>query len=215
MDFPTYILLNFCSITFICGSDYILCRLINTKARWFQLHFVCNCLITYCSFPETIDIFLNPEKSGEITENHLGGLIAFYLHIFHVLFFKLSTIDKYHHITSVFLCIPLSTLFKRKTLSMYYFFGTGLPGGIDYFLLTLVKNNRIPSIMEKYYNSKINTYIRIPGGVLGSYLTFYVAYHSKDHIQYITGMFLAIIAFLNATIFGKMAIENYIERRIK
>ena len=39
----------------------------------------------------------------------------------------------------------------------------GLPGGIDYLLLILVKIGKIKSIEEKRINTYLNNYIRAPG----------------------------------------------------
>ena len=120
--------------------------------------------------------------------------------------------DIYHHVSSVFLCFPPSLIYNKKILSLFYFIGTGLPGGIDYLLLTLVKNGQFDYLREKKYNSNINAYIRMPGGAICSFLTLNTALNNPIFLERMCGYFLSFIVFTNTAFFGKMAIENYIER---
>eukprot|EP01104_Vermistella_antarctica_P020410 TRINITY_DN8714_c0_g1_i1.p1 TRINITY_DN8714_c0_g1~~TRINITY_DN8714_c0_g1_i1.p1 ORF type:complete len:113 (+),score=19.56 TRINITY_DN8714_c0_g1_i1:177-515(+) len=55
----------------------------------------------------------------------------------------------------------------------------GLPGGIDYFLLVLVKHGLIDKMTEKDINRFLNLLIRWPGMFLAGYLMFLNAYHGR------------------------------------
>jgi hypothetical protein len=187
----------------------------NKNGRWFQLHFAINMLISILTISDVIDCFKNPEYSYETNQYFISMSLALCLHIYHMVNFKLTIMDIYHHIISCFLCTPLAAIYQKKGISSYLFFNTGLPGGIDYLLLALVKNNYISSLKEKKINSYLNTYIRMPGGVITSYLVF------KDVVNYknilaIIGMYLfSFLIFLNSCFFCKLANENYIERKQK
>jgi hypothetical protein len=75
--------------------------------------------------------------------------------------------DYMHHIISVFIVGTISIVFPfGRTLGAVSFFLCGLPGGIDYLLLSLVKHNLIESITEKKINSNLNLLIRVPGVLL-------------------------------------------------
>ncbi len=199
----------------IRNIDHGLCRHYSNKARWFQLHFVMNMFVTAFCLSDIRDIVYDVNESYQPLSDHIAGSIALQLHVYHTLFFELTTIDKYHHISSVFLCFPPSILFNKKILSLFFFIGSGLPGGIDYLLLTLVKNNKMNYLTEKKWSSYINAYIRMPGGAICSFLTFTAVLNSPDIYVQTTGAFLSFISFTNTAYFGKLAIENHTERLIE
>jgi len=206
------ILLQFFLLSFIRLVDTLLCKYYTDKARWFQLHFFINMIISALCVPDIIDMVYDVNEALQPLDNYISGSLALQLHIYHTLFFELTQMDKYHHISSVFLCFPPSIVFNKKILSLFYFIGTGLPGGIDYLLLTLVKNNQMKYLEEKKWNSYINAYIRMPGGAICSFLTLSNVMNSDCIYVQTTGCFLSFIVFTNTAFFGKLAIENHTER---
>merc|ERR1711935_516630 len=50
------------------------------------------------------------------------------------------------------------------------FFISGMPGGIDYFLLGLLKLGLISPLCEKRVNSSLNVWLRVPGILLSTML---------------------------------------------
>ena len=79
-----------------------------------------------------------------------------------------------------------------------------------------MKNNYINRIKEKKINSLLNNYIRAPGLIITSYLLYKDSFCINfENNLYYSNKFLALIFYLNGTIFSKMAIENYIETREK
>lgn len=209
-----YLILYLKSLFTIFITDHILCNIINNKARWFQLHFVINMFICHYSFPEMLEILYDVNKSNEYTTNLYSKYLGLNLHIYHTIFFKLKKIDIYHHVSSVFITFIATIFFSKKILSIYYFFFTGLPGGIDYFLLTLYKNNYIKSITEKKYNSLLNAYIRLPGGIISFYLTLNILINFQNNIiSFYCGIILLVMAYFNSIYFAKLAIENNIEHK--
>jgi len=191
-------------------------RLINTnKELWFQMHSIVNFIIVYLSYGDVYDCLVNPNYSIKPCSNLLAGSFALMLHVYHSYSYRLTHIDRLHHGISVFLATPLCILYQTKGISMYYFFGTGLPGGIDYLLLSLVKQGKLGALNEKKINSYLNTFIRIPGLVLTSYLIWKDSINNPSKILTYSNKLLSLLVFLNGTIFGKMAIENYKERFIE
>ena len=211
--FYEFVIYNTCSIIFIYTSDKILCYYINNKARWFQLHFLINMVISYYTINDTASILLNPDNTQYRITNYEGGALSLSLHIYHALFFDLTTTDIYHHISSVLFAVPTNIIYNKRTNAMFYFFLTGIPGGLDYLCLTLVKNNKMNYITQKSFSSKQNTFIRIPGGMICCYLIFYSMRYLDTYSEIICAFLLLILIFFNVTIFGQMAIENYAVRK--
>jgi hypothetical protein len=200
-------------IIYVC---HYLLLYINKKAIWFQLHFIINVMISILTYENVLDCLNNPMESNNAISNSLSAYLGLNLHLYHTVFFKLRSMDIYHHITSVFLCAPICLFYHTKGLACYLFFNTGFPGGIDYFLLSLVKNNYIQNITEKKINSYLNAYIRMPGGLITSYLIYKDAnlFYTDNFYMRLGLYFLTFTAYLNSTYFGKLAIENYMEKQI-
>jgi hypothetical protein len=211
-ELSNLVLYNGSSFLIIYSIDQVILYY-NKKGRWFQLHFYINMLISLLTFSDVLDCFKNPIYSYEKNSYFISMCFALCLHIYHILYFNLTIMDIYHHIFSCFVCTPLAAIYQKKGISCYLFFNTGLPGGIDYLLLSLVKNNYISSLKEKKINSYLNTYIRMPGGVVTSYLVF------KDVVNYSNilatiGMYIfSFLIFFNSCFFCKLANENYVERK--
>jgi hypothetical protein len=222
-DFLKFIYYNIISFGIITICDYSIIYYNETKlnkkdkyGRWFMLHFIINTFITLLTFEDVVACLFDPNKSNEPFDYYIAGSFAVSLHLYHTLNFTLTQLDIYHHFISCFLCTPLCYLYQNKGLSCYLFFCTGLPGGIDYLLLYMVKNNYIQTITEKKLNSYLNTYLRIPGGAITSYLVFKDAriLYENTYLSIFIYVF-AYLIFLNATFFGNMAIANYTENKTR
>ena len=149
---------------------------IDANTRWFFIHSVCNFIITIAAIPDLYYLILNPDKAL-VTKWNYGSYFVFNLslgiHIYHTIFFKLRIDDIIHHFL---MCLIAGYLeYQRKTIisSSALFFLTGLPGGIDFFLLYLVKLNKLSKIKEKEINTFLNTWIRSPGCTYIAYVGFY------------------------------------------
>ncbi len=179
----------------------------NKNGRWFQLHALCNLIITFCTFHDVQDCILYPPKSSEIVPIQYSAFIALMLHIYHCLKFEIRNSDWIHHISSVFITTPVFIYYPCKGTSFFLFVATGLPGAIDYIGLVLYKNNIILKYTQKHINTLINTYIRMPGGTICSYLLF------KDSIYgnniNILKLFLSIICYCNTSYYGKQSIQSF------
>ena len=96
-------------------------------------------------------------------------------------------------------------------------FVSGLPGAIDYIMLTFVKAGYINRLTEKYYNSLLNVWIRAPGlifinGIAHVKLGMYIGNYNIGNITNITFAIAAINMFLNywnGQYFMRRVLSNY------
>mmetsp|Transcript_20928 Transcript_20928/g.53006 ORF Transcript_20928/g.53006 Transcript_20928/m.53006 type:complete len:266 (-) Transcript_20928:832-1629(-) len=151
------------------------------RARWFFLHAMANMAITCLAFPDLarcfsapLDCFRYPWTTTQAYS--LGGA----LHLYHILAFSMNSLDWLHHGLMVFVMLPWTCYFQPYLGSNVAVWGlTGLPGGIDYILLTLVKLGHIRSLTEKRANVFIQVWFRMPFlvWIIGIY---YVNYLQPD-----------------------------------
>lgn len=92
------------------------------------------------------------------------GAIAIYaLHLYHIVFYRpLVFIDWLHHLVMVVVMLPLAyCLVPGHLLGHGAFYSSGLPGGIDYLMLVMVKRGWMKSIDEKSYNVPIQVCVYV------------------------------------------------------
>ena len=86
-------------------------------------------------------------------------------HLWHSLAYALKPIDLIHHIPSIFICVICLSFGWGPVLNIQILFLMGIPGGIDYFLLTLIKLKLLHPRVEKNINQSLNVWIRCPGAM--------------------------------------------------
>jgi len=182
---------------------------INKNAMWFQLHSIANIIVAFFTYNDVIDCFNDPNRSQEYVSYYIAPCMALTLHIYHVMFFEMRKEDWIHHVGSCFVSIPMSLNYPKKGLSFYCFFCCGLPGAIDYALLSLYKNDFCSKLVEKKINAYLNSYIRMPGGIIGCYLIYKDAFYMETGILLLSNLLLSFSIFMNTCFYGKQAIENY------
>ena len=198
--------------------SFIICYIIDSlllfstgeKGRWFKLHGCYNMLIVGLCFNDIISMISNPSSGFDTVNIFLPGVYSTTIHIYHCIYFKLKCIDYYHHILSVFApCLIVPFINQSRYVNLYFFILTGLPGGLDYFGLCFYKYNIITKLQQKYISSILNSYIRIPGGIISVTYTI-LDIKNVSNIQSTISMYIiSFIVYFNVTYFGKMAIENY------
>jgi hypothetical protein len=203
------------AITSVCFWIYILdscISRINYNARWFQLHAIINYTVSYLTYTDVVECFIDPNASKLVIGTTLSSYFILILHLYHCIAFNIRCEDWIHHISSVFVTAPITILYPYKSVSVIYFFGCGLPGAIDYTMLTLLKNDIIVKKTQKRACANINAYMRMPGGVVGALLLF------KDGLMMnrnIPLLFLSFVTYANVTFYGKQAIETYGKMKLK
>jgi hypothetical protein len=95
--------------------------------------------------------------------------------------------------------------------NLLIFFMTGLPGGIDYAMLVLVKYNRMDRLLQKRITSSINTWLRAPGHVFTASLMVICTLQGATHIPYpsFTVGVVASLCMLNGVYYGEQAVSTY------
>eukprot|EP00038_Savillea_parva_P006799 m.165933 g.165933 ORF g.165933 m.165933 type:complete len:332 (-) comp12622_c0_seq1:217-1212(-) len=202
--------------------------------RWFNVHAFANGLTVIGAIPAMILWIKQPlgvvnpagqESPDPMGENWLHPdvllhpssdwpvLMIIAVHTYHCLGFKLSQQDIFHH----FLFVPTLGVGGgmltpwgpiRNCLA---FFISGLPGGIDYVMLVLLKNGLTDKLTCKRLSSKLNVWLRGPGcGVLLP-ATIYASYTEgvlPDDIKY-RSLLLGFFACYNGLYYMEMSVKNY------
>jgi len=180
------------------------------KSRWFALHAITNYIIAAITSTDVLACIANPLNSSQPMTLEIAGNMAISLHIYHCIFFKIRFEDWMHHILSCFIFAPTCVKFSSKGLSVFYFFCTGLPGAVDYTILSLVKVGRMVKKRQKQIASSLNAYIRMPGGVFCAGLLFKDGVNIySTNIAGIELILLSIMIYGNSCFYGKQAMENY------
>lgn len=198
--------------------DNILIKPFFKKARWFILHTIANIFVVYYAWNDLFHLLENPIMAFNRVPHYEALNITVALHFYHALFFKnLVFIDWVHHILMISIAImsyhcPSSVIIATNGL---LFFLNGLPGGIDYFLLTLVKYELIHPIQEKKLNSYLNIWIRSPGTLISAYnmylTTVYANYYPSFRVKTLT----MVILIWNAQYFTYRVVGNYFTKLTK
>eukprot|EP00937_MAST-01D_sp_MAST-1D-sp2_P007905 g7905.t1 len=135
-------------------------------APWFALHSSMNMLVTVFGLSDVMYILDRPHCAMVApTQSWIPSHIAVTLHVYHcVAYTELRFDDIFHHAVFVapFAAMQL-TMMWGPICNLLMFFITGLPGGIDYALLVLVKQGRLSRLQEKRYNASIMVWLRMPG----------------------------------------------------
>lgn len=123
-------------------------------------------VVAYLAWEDVTFCFTHTGECGLLTWT--GGTqvmgIATGLHFYHIVFFHLKQHDWLHHgMTAILTTPPILLFHQARGVAVALFFMTGLPGGIDYILLTFVKLRWIDSIVEKQAYIVISVWIRGPG----------------------------------------------------
>ena len=187
--------------------DQLLCK--HLKGRYFALHTIVNlCLIPFLVLQD-IFTFYNNILVGDITKFMCGSkhalIVSMGLHTYHILFFKLKMIDIVHHIPA--LIGGLAGIWYEYTYIFNVQLGLslfGIPGGIDYLLLTCYKENLIDYKIEKQINKRLNVWIRAPIGNITSFIIIIQGINTRN-IYY---LFIGLHGYWNSNYFMERTIKT-------
>jgi hypothetical protein len=196
--------------------DYFLEKKI--EGKYYLLHLINNLVVVFYSFNDVISIYSNLYLAIYLEPNYTPLIITIALHLYHIIWYysKLRFDDWLHHILMIFILIPLAVYVQAGLLINHaLFFLTGLPGGIDYLLLFLNRNNLIDKLTEKEINSNLNLWIRAPGCIAHSVLGILCTRHkylTEDIPQFSVFLsFLGImLTYWNGIYFMNQVVRNYV-----
>jgi hypothetical protein len=186
----------FVSLLAFCGIDSALTKL-GLEGVYYAVHTIHNAGIVYLTAPEVYRTLTNFGSVATTPTNYFAAELVFALHLYHCVYYwrKFRFDDWLHHILMIGVALPIGIAVPSGTLLGFsLFFTTGLPGGIDYFLLFLTRNLWINRLTEKRVNAWLATWIRAPGCVAQAALT--LAFLSMQNV--VTAPNYAWLAYLTA-----------------
>ena len=205
--------------TSFCLIDRALTYCTTLDGIYYLLHSIHNGAIVYLTGNEVFKTLSDFKYVLSSPKNMLALEFVFALHLYHVAIYwkKFRFDDWLHHILMIGIALPIGWAAESRSLLGYsLFFTTGLPGGIDYILLFLTRNNWLNRNTEKSINSWLNTWIRSPGCVSHATLTLMlVSIQSELYSKtWWYGIIVAALTFWNGQYFMRQVVENNIEYAI-
>jgi hypothetical protein len=156
-----------------CLADRIL-TFVRLQSVYYFLHAVHNGFIVYYTWPDVYKTLTDFNSVASVEPNYFALELVFALHFYHIALYysKFRFDDWLHHVLMIGVALPIGGVLPSGTLLGFsLFFTTGLPGGIDYFLLFLTRNNWLRRETEKRINSWLAVWIRSPGCTAHAALT--------------------------------------------
>ena len=199
-------------------TDFILCKIFGSKARWFQLHSVINMVIVSIIYQDVIDLYYNPIKNHRIVESKIDFNYIIALHVYHIIISnKVTFMDYFHHILFIGGGILPAYLYYNSNLTRLVSFSScGLTGSIEYFMLALVKHKYLSALTQKRFNSYMYNYVRYPLSMY-SVIANYVAYINIDTLREggpILLLYTNFLMYFNGSFYNKLTVENYVEHKM-
>ena len=201
-----------------CLVDYFLG---NTKGKYYFVHFLNNLIISYYTYYDLYITYFDFDKILESELIYFPTIITLSLHFYHIFvyFNKLLFDDWLHHILMCFIALPIGLYINCGSLLGHsLFFLTGLPGGINYLLLFLSRNNLLKRIKQKKYNTIINLWIRSPGCIIQSIISLIIFIKNIklfNNFRCFCCILGIILPFWNGIYFMNQVVSNYAVEKYK
>ena len=201
-------------VTFLFILFDIILNILHIEGRYYFNHFIANMIIVKNTLPYLINCYTH-NMIEDIMEIEISKSIVYSIHIYHIIWYfnKLRFDDWLHHIIMVCIALPLTNLIDKLSLTGHcLFFINGLPGGIDYLLLFLIRNNILNKIVEKKINRILNLWIRCPGCIATSTLIIYNIvqyYHTMTYNMYYASLLIMVIVYWNGIYFMDKVVTDY------
>jgi hypothetical protein len=207
------------NISIIFSSFYLLdlslTKFTPIDGIYYLIHSLHNGVIVYLTGYEVYKTLTDFKYVLSSPKNMLALEFVFALHFYHIARYwrKFRFDDWLHHILMIGIALPIGWIADSRSLLGYsLFFTTGLPGGIDYALLCLTRNNLLNKTTEKNINAWLNTWIRSPGCISHATLTLMLI--SIESIMFSQmwwyGIIVASLTFWNGQYFMRQVVENNI-----
>jgi hypothetical protein len=187
------------------------------EGKYYLIHGVNNALIVYLTFGDIVSTFSDFNNILTTNVSTLPSIITYSLHAYHIaVYYKKFTFDDWlhHMLMGAALTAAHQLDSGRRLINYSLFFTTGLPGMIDYFLLFLVKNNKMESIDEKKINNYINLWLRSPGCISHATITFLVYIIHKEtllagRLYQLGYLFTSSMTYWNGIYFMNKVVISY------
>ena len=198
-------------------------------ARWFFVHSFANLLVVIMSMKSiwavlkdplhAMDIETYPDRSFRSPATRWPLTIINSVHIYHMIGgFRLSGDDYFHHLVFIPTLGFPGQYFNWGPLGPWLgFFISGLPGGIDYFMLALVKIGALHRLTEKKISANLNAWCRCPGIMVTTVLfcqAVLYGYYNRDLPTIFIILYIVLPPY-NGIYYGRQAVSNYTVNFIK
>tara|TARA_B100000963_G_C22204711_1_gene484719 strand:+ start:98 stop:496 length:399 start_codon:yes stop_codon:yes gene_type:complete len=120
--------------------------------------------------------------------------------------------DYFHHIIFVlFGVVPTILLVNTNQIYLGYIACSGIPGAIEYTVLSLYKNNKITLYNQKKINAFVYNFLRYPMCIYGATINL-LAYKYNNIINndnfYVT-LYINFLLYMNGCLFNYLTIKSY------
>lgn len=195
--------------------DVLLVRRWLMNARYFALHAFINAIVVVAALPDAVKVFVHGHEAmvGPSYTMVANSAIAA-IHVYHCVAFRLSIDDIVHHAVFVTVLCGLAVPFKHLGGALNNFgcfFLSGLPGGIDYVMLVLVKQGKIDKLTEKRWNARIQSWLRAPPMAIYAFCAFQLYLHKSDTMAFHGAVLFVVAALhiLNGVYYTAQAVETW------
>lgn len=185
------------------------------KKEYFALHVLVNVWIVYLCWNDAVNAFLYPTtstlpnpKTGSSTQFYFCVTLA--LHIYHPIYFQTGMMDWIHHTPVYILNCLMFSIVGGDNLCFQGIILTGIPGGLDYFLLVLEGEGLLSRCYYKHLSALINNWIRCPFGIIAAYTGLIGLYHHwqmSSTWQATMFICMSLHCFWNVPFFARQTIE--------
>ena len=190
-------------------------------ARWFFTHAFANALIVLTGLKAVWTTFTDPMNAVDsrvYSDTSLFGAASSWpltivnaVHVYHMVGgFSLTGADYFHHLLFIpALGFPGQLLLWGSVEPSAATFISGLPGGISYFMLGLLKTGHLEAMVEKRITANLNCWIRVPGILIHSFIVYQAVLYSKHTLPFWCLFLQVTLPFYNALYYCKQAVANY------
>jgi len=184
------------------------------KKQYFALHVLINIWIVCLCGEKAIHAFLHPEsstlpaKGGSTTQFYMCVSLA--LHVYHPIYFQTGVMDWIHHTPVYILNFLMFSVVNGDNFCFQGIVLSGIPGGLDYFLLVLEGEGLLSRTKYKDNSALINNWIRAPLGSIAAYTCLLGLYHGYEQAtlwQCIIYSFMGLHCYWNVPFFARQTIE--------
>ena len=193
------------------------------KKPYFVCHVFVNAIIVFLTLKPALRALGHPEGSTipcapNGANSHFYLCWCFALHIYHPVFFRTGKMDWIHHIPVYALNMLMFGCKFSDVFALQAIIMTGLPGGIDYFLLVLEGEGVIERATYKSLSAHINNWFRAPLGFIAGYSCLLgllrQSHDDASSYQLFVFLFMGLHSCWNPPFFGRQTIEANVSKSI-
>jgi len=189
------------------------------EGRYYAVHAIHNAAITVFTAPNVYQTLTDFPHVQDLATPTIASEFIVALHVYHaVMYFrKLRFDDWLHHVLMIGVALPLGLCAPPGALMGYsLFFTTGLPGGLDYVMLTAVRNGWLDANVEKRINARIQVWIRSPGCVsFAAFVCAFLTSHPEASRFYqIAALLTAALNYWNGQYFAAQVVYDVGKRQL-